>query len=280
MDNKMPKGLTTTSHDRLIDDPLTGMASRRYLITKGEQDISLAARYQEAVSVFQFEIDDIRAIYNQHGDEVADELLVWVAKTLKNQCRTEDVAARISGAVFAVLAPRTNAAQALQMCARLRDVLMNSAFVHNDIRLMVTFSIGVAVFGSETEETVEGLLKIAASRAAEARQHGGNCVIAEAGSVVMLAADSINASDNGPRSREQRTASPATHGSLTLDEALELLATHQRDRLQHHIAGLILKFMPLLEYGNKELNLSLGFAIEAMKKRLEQVAIEREFGDD
>lgn len=279
MANEATKG-TPGSQDGLIDDPLTGMASRRYLITKGEQDISLAIRYQESVSVLQFEIDELKNIYNQYGDEVADELLMWVAKTLKTQCRMEDVAARISGVAFAVLAPRTNAAQALQMCARLRAVLMDRPFVHNDIRLTVTFSIGVAVLGNEAEKDVEGLLKVAALRAAEARQHGGNCVVAEAGNVVAMAAGAEPVSGNGRRSGDQSAGSSVALGSVTLEEALDMLATHQRERLQPHIAGLIRKFIPLLEYGNKELNLSLSFAIEAMKKRLDEAAIEREFGDD
>lgn len=272
MGNDVPKD-DPSAPDGLIDDPLTGAASRRYLITKGERDISLASRHGEAVSVLQFEIDEFKNIYNQNGDEVADEMLVWVANTLKSQCRLEDVVARISGAVFAILSPRTNAAQALQACTRLRAAVMERAFVHNNIRYSVSFSIGIAVYGNEAEQDIEGLLKIAAQRAAEARQHGGNCVVAETGAVVALAAST----EAAPGALGQPAAATTT---VTIDEALAMLASRQHDRLKPRIAGLFQQLMPLLEYGNKELNLSLGFAIEAMKKRLKEVAIEREFGDD
>lgn len=96
------------SREGAMQDPLTGVASKRYFFAKGAQDVALALRHQEKLAVFRFELEGLRASYDQHGDEVADALLVWMAGLLKKNCRQEDTVARIGGSEFAVLAPRTD----------------------------------------------------------------------------------------------------------------------------------------------------------------------------
>jgi len=274
----------TDLQDGLIEDPLTGVASRRYLVTKGSQDLSLARRHKESVAVLQFEIDSFKAVYTQYGDEVADELMKWVAVTLKSLCRVEDVVARIRGAVFAVLAPRTDAEQALLMCKRLRTAVMDRAFVHNAVRLPVTFSVGVAAFSPDDTAEIDDLIAVASQHTAEAQRAGGNSVVVESGTVIALEAprEAMPLTAGAAAQVEKRPSSapkPAVTG-VSLDKALEILASDQRAELRPYVASLIRRILPLLEYANKELNLSLGFAIEAMKKRLQEVAIEREFGED
>jgi len=276
--------IKTPSQDDLIEDPLTGVASRRYLVTKGAQDISLARRHKESVAVLQFEIDEFKSVYTEFGDEVADELMKWVALTLKSLCRAEDVVARIRGAVFAVLAPRTDTEQAIQMCKRLRSAVMDRAFVHNAVRLPVTFSVGVAVFGHDDTAEIEDLVAVAAQHTAEAQRAGGNSVVAESGSVIKMEAPReampLTGASTEKTDKKSAPAPKLATTGVSLDKALEVLASDQRAELKPYVASLIRRIVPLLEYANKELNLSLGFAIEAMKKRLQEVAIEREFGED
>jgi len=274
----------TESQDSLIEDPLTKVASRRYLVTKGTQDISLARRHKEALALLQIEIDNFKSVYTEYGDEISDKLLQEVATTLRSLCRTEDVVSRIRGAVFAILAPRTNANQSLLMCARLRTAVMDRAFVHNDIRIALSFSIGIAIFNHDSAADMEHLLAVAAQHAAEAQRAGGNCAVAESGTVVAMPP---GASPSPPTTASQRMAAtkpgetkkPVATG-MSLDKAIELLASGRPAEIQPYLANLVGRFIPLLEYGNKELNLSLGFAIEAMKKRIQEVAIEKEFGED
>jgi GGDEF domain-containing protein len=158
-----------------------------------------------------------------------------------------------------MLAPKTNGSQALQLCSRLRAATAVQVFLSKGKPLPVTLSIGIAVAGSDPETELDGLLQLAAKRAALARAKGGDTALADEGAPVAAA----------PVPAESAATQAAPACAIKAEEGLALLASHQEARLEPHLVALLLELVPLLEFGNQKLNLSIGFAITSMKNRLQ-----------
>lgn len=167
---------TLSLEEQAISDPLTGLRSRRYFLQRCEQDLAYALRHGVDLSLIQLDIDGFRKIYQTHGDDLADRLLVWVAKMLYSTARTEDTVARLSGTEFAILTNGTCISDAVRLCERLREAMAGQPFVHNDRSVPLTLSLGVASLVQDRRETADSLLTLARQRLNHARSEGGNRV--------------------------------------------------------------------------------------------------------
>lgn len=181
------------SQAALIDqstlDPLTGLCSRRYFQQSCQQNLAYAVRHGQSLALIRMEIDGLKAIYRQHGDDLVDQMLVWLSGILSATCRREDTLARIGGAEFAVLAPATDQDKARALCRRLCDAVLARPFVHGATEIPVTLSLGAVSLEESVAQSYEELMHIAERRTRRARFAGGNRVVAaeEAGPSIVEA---------------------------------------------------------------------------------------------
>ena len=162
--------------DQAINDPLTGLRSRRYFLQRGTQDLAFCARNHKDLTVVRFDIDRYKELYRKYGDDVGDRILVWLAGIVSTNARIEDTVARVAGAKFAVLATSTGIDEARQLCERLRAAVGTKPFMHNGDAIEITLSFGLASFSNERAEHIEPLLAIADERVQRAIIEGGNRV--------------------------------------------------------------------------------------------------------
>jgi two-component system cell cycle response regulator len=163
-----------SSEDQTISDPLTGLRSRRYFHQRCEQDIAYALRHGADLSVVRIDIDGFKKLYQTCGDQLADRILVWLAKVLYACARTEDTVARLSGTEFAILANGTSIADAARLCERIQDDLASQPFGHEQGTIPLTLSMGLASLAQDRRETADSLLALARQRLGRARSEGGN----------------------------------------------------------------------------------------------------------
>ncbi len=94
-----------SANDRLryssMHDPLTGLYNRTFF----EQEIRRHAGRDEAVGIIICDVDCLKVINDVFGHEFGDRILKLAAAAIARACRPGDVAARIGGDEFAVLAP-------------------------------------------------------------------------------------------------------------------------------------------------------------------------------
>jgi two-component system, cell cycle response regulator len=173
--------------DQSTLDPLTGLSSRRYFQQNCQQNLAYAVRHSQGLALIRMEIDGFKSIYRQHGDDLVDQLLVWLADIFATTCRREDTVARIGGAAFAVMAPATNQDKALALCRRLCDAVLAQAFVSGAVQISVTLSVGTVTSEEGVAGSYEDLMGIVERRTRAARFAGGNRVVAaeEAGSLIV-----------------------------------------------------------------------------------------------
>ncbi len=86
-------------------DLLTGLANKNGFTERLKQDISFAKRHQQPLSVVRLEIDDFKKLFLSHGKDVADTVVMHVARIIRSRIRKEDTAARIGLAHFAISLP-------------------------------------------------------------------------------------------------------------------------------------------------------------------------------
>ena len=231
-------------------DPVTGVSSRRFFVERGAQELAFSTRRNQDLSVIALHVDQFVDFQKQHGQVQVDELLQWVARKLKDIVRTEDTLARMDGASFAIISAGAGRLEGATLCERARRALNAAPFAEGGISTPVSASIGLVCLSFDKPDTIDKFLALADQRAARASSEGGNRAIAS----------------NLPEKRASEPVEPEPG----IDSALQMVATHNFDRLQPHFITLLRRLLPLFEAADQRLQLGIGNALAIIKNRLEK----------
>ncbi len=157
-------------------DQLTKSLNRRGLDEVFEREQSRADRHGTALSVAMLDIDDFKKINDIYGHEAGDEALIHVVRIIKETLRSMDVIGRFGGEEFVVVLPDTPANEGVAVIARLQKELTKRIFMHNNQKLFVTFSAGLAA--RNAGENLLDTIKRADIAMYKAKKLGKNRVIA------------------------------------------------------------------------------------------------------
>jgi diguanylate cyclase (GGDEF)-like protein len=160
-------------------DALTGVASRRELVQRGQQLVSLARRSSRPLAVLALDVDGLRRINERFGQEMGDEVLRTVAARLREALRTTDVVGRVGGEEFAVVMPDTEITGARVAAERSRGAVADDGLFAPGTReeIRFTVSIGVAPLGADDAD-LDGLLRRAQAALDDAKRAGRDRVAA------------------------------------------------------------------------------------------------------
>jgi diguanylate cyclase (GGDEF)-like protein/PAS domain S-box-containing protein len=122
-------------------DGLTGIANRRHLDVLIGQAIQRADRYGETLCLILCDIDNFKAINDQHGHHSGDQVLITFAARIQRQLRSSDAFGRWGGEEFLILVPHCSADAALCLAHQLRELVAAKPFPQAG---RVTASFGVA----------------------------------------------------------------------------------------------------------------------------------------
>ncbi len=90
--------------ERLVTgDTLTPLYNRRHFMAELDRWCSRAHRYGGEYALMFIDVDNLKAVNDDHGHPVGDALLIEVAKALLASVRKSDIVARIGGDEFAIL---------------------------------------------------------------------------------------------------------------------------------------------------------------------------------
>jgi two-component system, cell cycle response regulator len=125
-------------------DLLTGLANRRYTLTRLEQEWEAAKRYNRPFSVLMMDLDHFKNINDTLGHDVGDQVLVHTANVIRGTIRASDVACRIGGEEFFVIATNTDLAAGALLAERIRSCVETQQIKDINLKRPQTVSIGVA----------------------------------------------------------------------------------------------------------------------------------------
>lgn len=154
-------------------DSLTGLANRRFLLSRVENQLDELRRYDWPFGVLFIDIDHFKNINDTHGHDMGDRVLQMVSATLKSIVRGHDFVARYGGEEFVVILTNVNQQQLVEIGERFR-VLVSMSSIREPAPISVTVSIGATLAGPD--DTPETLFKRADLKLYEAKNAGRNSI--------------------------------------------------------------------------------------------------------
>jgi diguanylate cyclase (GGDEF)-like protein len=101
-------------------DTLTGLANRRYLMQHFPRLLS-SPDANRGLAIMIIDLDALKPINDQHGHAAGDELIVEVARTLRQAIRPDDVLVRWGGDEFVIVAHAQHVEHATMLAERVRE---------------------------------------------------------------------------------------------------------------------------------------------------------------
>ena len=135
------------------------------------------AAAQTPLAVAIADIDHFKAVNDTHGHLAGDAVLAAVSAAMRDLLRDCDLCGRFGGEEFALLLPRTTAAQALEITERIRQGISELAIPRGGTAaIRVTISIGIAV-PSQARRALDDLLAAADHALYQAKSSGRDRVV-------------------------------------------------------------------------------------------------------
>jgi diguanylate cyclase (GGDEF)-like protein len=126
-------------------DGLTGVSNRRHCEEALTSEIARADRLGTTLTLVLADLDDFKAINDEHGHAAGDDVLREFAAVLRSTLRDSDLAGRWGGEEFLLLLPGADVVGGAQLADRVRSSLSERSFLGSDGAVVsVTCSFGVA----------------------------------------------------------------------------------------------------------------------------------------
>lgn len=170
LQRELDKASTLVRHDQL-----TGALNRRGLDETFEKEAARAVRRQTPLCVALLDIDNFKRLNDRLGHDAGDAALIHLSTVIREALRPQDTVVRFGGEEFVILLPDTATDEAQVVLTRLQRELTRRFFLHNNEKLLITFSAGLTELrAGEDQATV---LKRADAAMYAAKQAGKNRVM-------------------------------------------------------------------------------------------------------
>lgn len=155
-------------------DPLTGLPNRVLLSDRLQQAMALARRQQRRLAVAYIDLDGFKAVNDAHGHRAGDELLVMVARRMREALRTQDTLARLGGDEFVALIVDSPGRELVDSLLKRLLTAASDVILVGGHHLRVSASIGVAFYPQQDDLDADQLLRQADQAMYLAKQTGRN----------------------------------------------------------------------------------------------------------
>lgn len=141
-----------------LNDPLTGLRNRRFVLLTIEHDVANSLRkYQDAIKaktlpqyadlIFSvINLDDFKKIYDEYDRSAGNEVLSQVGAILQGACRATDTIVRWSEEEFLIISRFSNRKAANLIAERFRKLIGNTVLQIGNETIRCTCSIGFAAY--------------------------------------------------------------------------------------------------------------------------------------
>jgi len=161
-------------------DGLTNTYNRRHFMELAHLAFETARRFGQPLTALMLDVDHFKAINDEYGHHVGDQVLRTLADRCRAALRTIDVLGRYGGEEFAILLPGTTRRNAAKILAeRIRHRVAEDPVQTDAGPVRVTVSVGVSAMEPATRNPEE-LFKRADAALYDAKQAGRNRVVEDA----------------------------------------------------------------------------------------------------
>lgn len=157
------------------EDALTRALNRRGLAEAFVVEAVRSDRSAAPLCLAILDVDDFEVLNDRYGRATGDQALVHLSSVMRKALRPTDVVARYGGEEFVILLPDTGLEEAARIMRRTQRELTRHFFLHDNERLLITFSAGVALRHEGEEQ--EALIERADAALYLAKRQGKNQVV-------------------------------------------------------------------------------------------------------
>ncbi|MBN1197622.1 MAG: GGDEF domain-containing protein [Candidatus Aminicenantes bacterium] len=151
-----------------ITDPLTGLKNRRALTPIMQREAALVSRHGLDCSIIMMDLDHFKAINDDFGHQVGDNVLAAVGELIRKQMRVEDTSCRWGGEEFLMLLPHSAVIQAKACARRIQAALQDLDIREVDREITASFGISQLLGEDDIQAAVHR-----ADQALYAAKHAG-----------------------------------------------------------------------------------------------------------
>jgi diguanylate cyclase len=153
------RALHTDARSLLSDtDPLTGVATRRAMYARLEQEQQRSKRSGQPSSIVMVDVDRFKEVNDTYGHVAGDKVLQAFAHYLLDHLRPYDQVYRYGGEEFILLLPNATTEQTKRIIERVRRGLMNQRTRTgngNVIQITASFGITQLIYDVSTKTAIE-----------------------------------------------------------------------------------------------------------------------------
>lgn len=158
------------AHDAL-HDPLTGLPNRALFLDRLTLALTRLERHPSSLAVLFLDLDRFKVVNDSLGHRVGDELLVAVARRLRDAVRPGDTVARLGGDEFTILCEgMASELEASNLARRIAEVLRPPITVASG-EVFTTASIGITL-SNRSDDRPDNLLRDADAAMYAAKERG------------------------------------------------------------------------------------------------------------
>lgn len=152
---RLEKQATHLQHEA-THDALTGLPNRAVFFDRLQHVIARARRQNVKCAVVYFDLDRFKSVNDTYGHHVGDELLRRVAVSVSASTREGDSFCRLAGDEFAILAEEVKSPEGATRIAEEIQVAVRSIDSVTGHPIVVSASIGIAMFPHSIEDEDAG----------------------------------------------------------------------------------------------------------------------------
>jgi diguanylate cyclase (GGDEF)-like protein len=169
-------------HRLISHDDLTGLLSSRSFFSELRREAGRATHENRPFCVLMMDGDNFKGVNDSYGHLTGSKTLEEIGKSIMNNLRTGDAAARFGGDEFAAFLLDADLSQGLVAAERIRSAIAACRFSvvrqgKKHTTHHITLSIGVASFPEDSSDPIE-LVEMADSALYRAKREGRNRVAA------------------------------------------------------------------------------------------------------
>lgn len=160
-----------------IQNPETGLFTRKYIELQALQAVALASRHGGDVSVMVLGFDNVENLRETYGAETVAQLQKCFVSILSGKIRKEDSLGHLVEHRLAIVSPGTPPRGCEIFGNRLREGIANATISIHGQRLGMSLSIGISNMPADKVSSAEALIELADERLRMAQQAGGNRIM-------------------------------------------------------------------------------------------------------
>lgn len=154
-------------------DGLTGLPNASLLRDRTEQALITAAEQNEMLAMVRIDLDQFKTVNDSLSHRLGDQVLIRIARRLRDAIDPGDTLCRQSGDEFSLLLTFRNQREVAALISRLQQIISEPLTVE-DQELVMTASAGIALFPADAMN-FDALHQAAETAMFRAKQDGRNC---------------------------------------------------------------------------------------------------------